>query len=116
MKQETITCDGNFVKRAGDDFTFGGRVYIPTLTINRLKTLPTVEQLRGKFWLVHRAMVIRSETLEDGTHPVNPFDHLRGYPVPVPWANKGDTNALPADRLLKLNIGDPMPGWYNPPR
>lgn len=116
MKQETITCDGNFVKRGAADFTYQGQVYMPTQTINTLKPLPTVEELRGKFWLVHRAMVIRSEQLADGTYMVNPFDHLRGYPVPVPWVNKGDTNALPADRLLKLNIGDPMPEWYNPPR
>ena len=115
MKQETITCDGNFVKRAGENFSYKGRDYMPTETINVMKPLPSVSSLRGKFWLVHRAMVIRTERVGDG-YMVNPFDHLRGYPVPVPWVNREDTNALPADRLLELHIGDPMPSYYNPPR
>lgn len=116
MRQETITCDGNFVKRAGANFTRNGIVYVPTQTINRLKPLPTVDELRGKFWLVHRAIVIRSEQLPDGTYRTNPFDHLRGNPVPVPWANNGDSNALPLNRLMPLRIGEQMPPYYNPDR
>jgi len=116
MRQETITCCRNVVKRAGNPFRSGGMDWLPTHTINRDEPPPSVAEVKAKPWLIHRALVIRSNQLEDGTYMENPFDHLQGADVPVPWASHGGINALPLDRLSPLYIGDLMPGYYNPPR
>jgi hypothetical protein len=113
MRQETITLNRNIVKSAGSPFSYGGELYLPTVTIDRDKPPPLVADVKGKRWLIHRALVIRSNQLADGTYMENPFDHLDGNDVPVPWQSRGGVNALPMSRLVPLAIGDAWPSYYN---
>jgi len=81
----------------------------------------TVNELKYKYWLVHRATMIYPDKLSDGTYVENPFPHLHidgynAFDVPMFWASKKQMNALPLSRLQPLPVGSWVPSYYNPSR
>ena len=80
-----------------------------------------VNELKYKYWLVHRAVMIYPNKLADGTYTETPFPHLHidgydAYDVPMFWASKKPMNALPLSRLQPLPVGSWVPSYYNPSR